>query len=212
MLGIRRVLFIPEINAKTEADARGAIKKIVNRRFTREDKKSILQKKGVSGKNLDDELERFIPEIILPNSESHLISNKSKSYVIESESLALSYSSGRGPEDPHWHPDEVETYLINTETKVAYRSVDHSEKHRVISLSPGRVIFPARTCHFTDLRGFTEVMSFRQDPAMKRINCRTCYLRETGDCSGLEKINNSFQGEKALVTMAIERQSWLAES
>ena len=79
MLDVQRVIFIPEGEAKAEANARGAIKKIVDRRFTRDDKKQILQNKGVSGRDLDDQLKRFVPEVILPTVKTHLVSDSSGS-------------------------------------------------------------------------------------------------------------------------------------
>jgi len=211
MLDIGRVIHVPTAAAKAEAENRGAIKKIVDRRFSREDKKQALQNKGVTGDELAEELRKFIPEVILPTSETHLVSDDQRSHVIESGSLALSYASGKGPESPHWHPDEVETYLLDVETKVALRFVDRPEKHRIVMLPPGRVILPARTCHFTDLRGYTEVMSFRHDPAMKRVGCEKCHLRDNGDCSGLAKEDDNYRGEAELVDMATGRDKWLAE-
>lgn len=164
------------------------------------------------GEELGEVLKRFVHEAILPTDQTELISGNTQSYLIESDSIALSYANGSGPEDPHWHPDEVETYLVHIETTIAYRSVDTPGAHQIVTFAPGRVLFPTRTCHFTDLRGFTEVMSFRQYPAVERVNCKTCHLRETGDCAGLERVATGFQGQDVLVAMAVERQDWLTSS
>lgn len=210
MLDIARVLFIPTEVAEQEASARGVVKKIVDRRFTRQDKERVLRQRGLEDKELAEQLSRFVPEAILPTGEINLVAAGSYNFVIESESIALSYTDGTGPEDPHWHPDEVETYFTTTGFKVALRFVDREKTHRVVEFPPGRLIVPARVCHLVDLRGHTEVISFREHVAMKRVNCGMCHLRENGSCAGLAKLQSRFEGEKKLVALAEEHSDWLA--
>jgi hypothetical protein len=204
------MVFIPAERVKMEARERDVIKKLVDEVFTRERKRRQLEDRGFTGEELEKRLRKFVPEAILPPDDVELISKDGKSYVIESQFIALSYTSGKGPEDPHWHPDEVETYLTYDGTKVAVRHIDRPGKHEVLNLPPGRLIFPPRLCHFIDLRGHTEVMSFRQHPTMERVSCTNCHLSKSGDCTGLIESGGAFKGEHDLVSLAEGRRKWLA--
>jgi len=209
MLDIRRVLFIPTEVAEREASERRVVKKIVDKRFTRQDKERVLKQKGLEGEELEHELSKFVPEAILPAGEINLAAGENCSFVIESESVALSYTDGTGSEDPHWHPDEVELYFTAESFKVALRSVDRKGMHEIVELPPGRLIVPARVCHLVDLRGHTEVISFRRQSMMQRVNCGKCHLKENGTCAGLGKLRSCFEGEEVLVALAGERSDWL---
>jgi hypothetical protein len=209
MLDITRVLFIPAEAAQQEASKRKVIKKLVDRVFTKEDKRAQLRKRGFEGDELDKALADFAPERILPPGEINLVSSDSHSFVVESEALALSYTNGRGQEEPHWHPDEVETYLSTAPFRVALRSTDEPGPHRIVALPAGRLIIPARICHFVDLRGHTEVISLRQKSQMSRVNCLKCHLRENESCKGLRRAEDSYAGEQELVGLAEQRSRWI---
>jgi len=212
MTDIDRLLFVPEDAVLGEVAQRSVVKKLVDKPFTRADKESVLRKKSISGQALQEALAGFVPEAVLPPDRFRLVADRQTSYVFVSAQVALSYTSGRGPEDPHWHPDELEMYYSHGPFTVATRSLDPADTHVVRDLPPGRLIVPAGLCHYVDLRAHTEVISFRSELAMKRTACQTCQLHLDGACRGLVKPEGHFDGEPVLVSMAEARASWLCEA
>jgi hypothetical protein len=207
MSDIDRLIFISANSAQEEASARTVVKKLVDRPFTRYDKERILRNKGVSGKELEDALTSFVPEVILPKGQVELAADPQYSFVVQSAQIALSYTDGRGPEDPHWHPDELEMYYSHFPFTIATRAIDLSGPHDVRQFTAGRLIVPARMCHYIDLYGQTEVISVRAEKEMKRISCAKCPLYEEERCKGLSASGDSFVGEHELVSLAEARMS-----
>ncbi len=121
--------------------------------------------------------------------------------IILSHDMGLSYVNEYAKQDPHWHPTQIESYASNSECILAYKAIDILLDAFSVIAFTGRVIIPARVCHYVKLSGFTEVLQVPTCDDVDKIGCDKCPQKKK-DCSPEKGINavNEFIKTKKIVS------------